>query len=225
MKRLFIIFLLLVIVISISVPIVKAEGIVKTITTYVNSINIKINGKDTGLPNITYNNSTYVPLRNIVEIFGKKVVWNDTSRTINIIDNSSASNNSISEGITIKSIMYVFSIAFLISGAILLAQMVFLRGKNDIAFITKFLTHSNSTIYGARRILYETWLSKIGFFYILIGLILYFIFPGYYNSIEIIMRIVIICIIVFGLLLFGWWLSKNKTSSQFPEILRASRKI
>ncbi len=204
---------------------VSAEGVEKTITTYINSVNIHFNGVPTQIQNITYENGTYVPVRDIAELLGRKIAWNDTARTINIYDipeSGTAGQTAIEK---IKGILYLFSAGFLIAGAVMLAQMVFLRGRNDIAFIIRFLSTANNTFSGAKRLLYETWLSKTGFVYIIAGLILHFVSSEYYNNFDVMLRVVLICMAVFALLLLGWRITKKGTARQFPEILKVSRSL
>ncbi|QUI20996.1 hypothetical protein HZI73_01205 [Vallitalea pronyensis] len=56
-----------------------------------NYINIKINGEKVDLDNFIYENTTYVPLRKVSELLNKDVIWNDVTKTANIVENSNSS--------------------------------------------------------------------------------------------------------------------------------------
>lgn len=78
MKK-FISGLLIGLLISTSVFAIKADILL-------NSIKVKVNGKDVAAENIMYNSRTYVPLRAIGEILGKNVIWDEKTSTANIND-------------------------------------------------------------------------------------------------------------------------------------------
>lgn len=63
-----------------------AQSINKKITVAFNSINIMANGNKVNADNILYNGTTYVPLRAVSEILGKKVSWNGNTNTASISD-------------------------------------------------------------------------------------------------------------------------------------------
>ena len=63
-----------------------AQSINKTITVAFNKINIAVNGTKVNAENISYNGTTYVPLRAISEMLGKEVVWNGNTSTADIND-------------------------------------------------------------------------------------------------------------------------------------------
>lgn len=51
-----------------------------------NSFNILYNGGKTDLDHFVYNNTTYVPLRKVAELFGKEVTWDKATKTVSISD-------------------------------------------------------------------------------------------------------------------------------------------
>lgn len=61
-----------------------------------NSINIKVNGKKIKTPNILYNETTYVPLREVAEMLGKEVDWDQSNRTA-IIDDKEYINDNLND--------------------------------------------------------------------------------------------------------------------------------
>lgn len=56
------------------------------ITADMNSINIVVDGERVVADNFLYNDTTYVPLRRIAEMLGKKVEWNEAENAALIID-------------------------------------------------------------------------------------------------------------------------------------------
>lgn len=69
-----------------------AEDIKQTIEVYFNKIHIEINGKRLAVDNITYKDTTYVPLRKVAEMFNKKVGWNEDTTTASIDDSERIPN-------------------------------------------------------------------------------------------------------------------------------------
>lgn len=202
-----------------------ADGIPKSIDVFMNSANIMINGKIANIPDINYQNSLFVPLREFSQLLGKKVIWDATTKTVNIVDDPQAETKKDSlKGLNIKNIVKIVAVSLQLAGIILLGQMVLLRKRNDIAILTKFMSAANGSYLGARRLLYETWLSKMGFYYLLTGIVLNFFIP-WVGSINMLMKVTGTSVVVFILLLLGWWMCKNKTSKQYPEILRLIRNI
>lgn len=63
-----------------------AEDIFKTINVQMDSLKVIINGKSLHLNNILYDNTTYVPLRDIAEQLGKKVIWDGNSNSVIITE-------------------------------------------------------------------------------------------------------------------------------------------
>lgn len=56
------------------------------VNVVLNGINITVNGQPVNADNILYKDTTYVPLRAIAEMLGKKVEWDAVTRTASIID-------------------------------------------------------------------------------------------------------------------------------------------
>ncbi|MDD5604188.1 MAG: stalk domain-containing protein [Eubacteriales bacterium] len=204
---------------------IYAEGIEKTVTVYVNSVIIQIDGNPVGIPNITYEGGIYVPVRDISEYLGRRITWNDTARTVNIyqLPVPGAASDKLTAVEVLKGIAYLISAGFLIAGALLLAQMLLMRGRSDIAFIMRLLSSSGTAFSGVKRLVYETSLSKTGFIYILFGIILGFLSTGYHENFDILLRVILICMCVFALLLLGWKVSKNRSARQCPEIMKLIR--
>lgn len=57
-----------------------------TIDVMFNTINIKTNGEDQDIDNFLYEGTTYVPLRDISDLFDKEVSWDSDTNTANIDD-------------------------------------------------------------------------------------------------------------------------------------------
>lgn len=58
----------------------------QSIEVELNTVNIEVNGDKIQGENILYNDRTYVPLREIAEMLGKTVTWDDETYTAGIID-------------------------------------------------------------------------------------------------------------------------------------------
>lgn len=63
-----------------------AASNVQNIEVALDSVNLKVNGQDVEASNILYNGTTYVPLRAVAEILGKKVGWDGNTNTASIDD-------------------------------------------------------------------------------------------------------------------------------------------
>jgi len=74
----------MVLVVALSVSFVFADEVASQISVYFNNINVKVNGKKVSAPNILYEGRTYIQLREVAEILGKDVVWDDSTKTANI---------------------------------------------------------------------------------------------------------------------------------------------
>lgn len=85
-KYKFFIALMIIGLFAISGSISKAESIAQQIQVKFNSINISVNGEAVNSKNILYEGSTYVPLRDVAEMLGKDVIWDDDTRTAHIND-------------------------------------------------------------------------------------------------------------------------------------------
>ncbi len=63
---------------------VFAGGLQQTIDVFINRVSIEIYGEKIDMNNILYNGTTYVPIRDISKIFGKKVEWDNNSNTAKV---------------------------------------------------------------------------------------------------------------------------------------------
>jgi hypothetical protein len=63
-----------------------AEGKYSTVKVYFEKLNMAINGQqvETSKESLLYNGSVYVPIRNLSELLGAEVVWNDLTRTVDL---------------------------------------------------------------------------------------------------------------------------------------------
>lgn len=62
------------------------EQNIKQILVIENSIDLKYNNQSLNIDNFIYKDTTYVPLRFLIELFRKKVNWDNETKTINILD-------------------------------------------------------------------------------------------------------------------------------------------
>lgn len=62
------------------------QSIKQKIEVVFNSVNLTVNGQKVVTDNISYNGTTYVPLRRVAEILGKEVGWDANSNTASIND-------------------------------------------------------------------------------------------------------------------------------------------
>ena len=63
-----------------------ASGVKQLIEAELNTVNITVDGVKVEGENILYNNRTYVPLRQIAEMLGKDVAWDEATNTADIAD-------------------------------------------------------------------------------------------------------------------------------------------
>jgi hypothetical protein len=117
----------------------------------------------------------------------------------------------------------LISISFQIAASILLAQMVVFRKKKEIESLAKINLPIGGKFPGIKRILFETWLSRFGFCYLIFGFIFQF-FKEEYSNIGRICEITITIIFVIPLWLMGWILSKCFSKKQYPEIEKRCKK-
>lgn len=66
--------------------IVFAGGVKEKIEVVLNSVNLSVNGNPVKADNILYKGTTYVPIRSVAEILGKKVEWDGKTNTASIND-------------------------------------------------------------------------------------------------------------------------------------------
>jgi len=202
----------------------SAETTSANINVFFNSANIKIGDKYVNIENINYNNTIYIPLRSFAEQFGLTTFWDAENKTITLkeISSSNTSSSGASEknsgDLSFGSFVYIFSVALLISGAILLGQVVLFKNKNDFAFIAKYISGSENLYPGIKQLLYESWLTKVGLIYIACGIVIHFISAGSYNCSTLI-KIIFSCTFTLILLIFGWWVCRTKTREQLPDII------
>ncbi|MCK9479745.1 MAG: peptidylprolyl isomerase [Firmicutes bacterium] len=72
-------------ILLVSVPIF-ADSYTKTIEALVNFTTVKINGKEVQSDNFVVDGKTYVWIRDVAEMFGKQIEWNDETNTANIVN-------------------------------------------------------------------------------------------------------------------------------------------
>lgn len=75
-----------------------------------NSIKVKVNGKDVAAENIVYNDRTYVPLRAIGEILGKDIIWDEATKTAHVNDKSDVSKSEPNQEVISKIDAYLLDI-------------------------------------------------------------------------------------------------------------------
>lgn len=63
-----------------------AEDFTSNIKVVFDTVKLKVNGKAVSSSNILYNGRTYVQLRDVSEMFGKTVIWDDETKTASIDD-------------------------------------------------------------------------------------------------------------------------------------------
>ncbi|CAG7648255.1 stalk domain-containing protein [Paenibacillus allorhizosphaerae] len=85
MKRKYIISLSILSMLAVS-GMAWAEGRYQTIEVYFDRIQIKMNGQSAPLSkdSIIYNGSVYVPIKNLSELLGATVSWDDATRSVNM---------------------------------------------------------------------------------------------------------------------------------------------
>ncbi|QOR35951.1 hypothetical protein IMX26_03780 [Clostridium sp. 'deep sea'] len=63
-----------------------ADSVSKSISVYFNNVSIQVNGEKTQSDNFIYNGTTYIPLREVSEILGKQVDYDNNTKTVYITD-------------------------------------------------------------------------------------------------------------------------------------------
>lgn len=185
----------------------------------INKVKVEINGQKTSMGSLFFEEVTYVPLRTISEYFGKGVSWDDKTNTARINDVTKPSltvNSETKEKADLgKTVSSLISTALILSGAVLLSQIIFLRSKKDLSIILKAFSSSNVSNLGLRRLIYTGWVSKIGFGYLVCGFILRLYGTG--ASIHIAMNILINIILILIFWLLGLWISKIISNKQYIQ--------
>lgn len=185
----------------------------------INKVKIEINGQKNNMGSILYEDVTYVPLRAVSDAFGKEISWDAKNNIAKINDSSkqpltTGTKTNEKQGLG-KTAAFLFSTALLISGAILLFQINILRNRKDLYLILKAFSSSSVSNIGLKRLMYSSWVSKIGLGYVACGFMLWLYAAG--TSINLTLSIVtnIILIIIFCLL--GLWISKVLSRKQYIQ--------
>lgn len=163
-KRLTLIVLVLSLLLSTAFIVYGDNNIVEI---FLDQVNIQVNGKAENIPNLLYNNKTYVSLRELCNVLGIDIKWEAATNNAKL---TALSNSNTKSGL-LDTIIYLFSKIFTVSGLILLAQVVFNRVKKDFYFVRKF-DSSNTTL---KRLIYTGCIARIGFYYITIGTVIGFL--------------------------------------------------
>jgi hypothetical protein len=198
----------------------------------INKVKVEVNGQKSGMGTIFFEEVTYVPLRTISEAFGKVVTWDAKTGTAKINDSSAQpvkanpqakteTNTKVKDDANPgKAVAAIFSTAFLFTGAVLLFQIIFLRNRKDLNVILRSLSVSS---IGLKRMIYTGWVSKIGFGYLLFGLILKLYSTGVFINTTLHIIIDIILIVIFWLL--GLWISKVISRKQYIQEFETPERV
>lgn len=135
---------------------------------FVNQVKIQIEGNKTDIPNILYDDKTYVALREICNELGLKLDWDKTTNTAKL------SGFSGSRGDLLHILLYLLSKTLVISGALLMAQVAFSRMKKDFYYVKKF----NASATSLKRLIYTSSSTRIGFYFIALGILTDFFASG-----------------------------------------------
>ena len=111
---------------------VFAASNVQSIEAVFDSVNLKVNGQDLKASNILYKGTTYVPLRAVAEMLGKKVGWDGNTNTASIDDMEDQENPvaviTMASGETIKLELYPKEAPVTVENFISLAKKGFYDG-------------------------------------------------------------------------------------------------
>ena len=66
------------------------KSLTRKIEVIYNSVNLTVNGKRVNADNILYKGTTYVPLREVAEMLGKDVTWDQGTNTAGIVEKGTA---------------------------------------------------------------------------------------------------------------------------------------
>lgn len=160
-KKMMPLFLILLIL---TIPIFSLTAVYGTndiVDIFINQVKILVNGENTDMPSLLYDNKTYVPLREICDSLGIKLTWDSKTNTALLSSGKSMAST----------ILYIFSKALEISGILLIGQIVFGRMKKDFYFVRKF----NSSHTSMKRLIYSSSTIRIGFYYVVLGIIIGFL--------------------------------------------------
>ncbi|WP_066502700.1 stalk domain-containing protein [Abyssisolibacter fermentans] len=135
-----------------------AQGVKQTIEVLFNSINLEVNKQKITCDNILYNGTTYVPIRKVAEILGKKVEWNGETNTASINDiqlnNLDNKNDNMSKidnienyyAINEKNFNKIFLVNLINKDLGKLKDYVDVLGENCEEYVNKS-THNNNLEY------------------------------------------------------------------------------
>lgn len=90
-------FLLTIVITTMLMTAAIGAQVKDTIDVMFNTINIKINGEDQDIDNFLYEGTTYVPLRDISDLFDKEVSWDSDTNTASIEDKETSNFREIYE--------------------------------------------------------------------------------------------------------------------------------
>lgn len=225
MRKFIKIVALILLVLFISGTAVIAEGIQKNIEAYFDSSKIQYNHDDLEIDNILYDNVLYVPLRAIAKVFDKEVAWDKNTKSVVILDKQFAidgnGNVKTKSIVLIYNILHLFSSSLQIAGIIMLAQMVLFRSKKDLYSLLRNKANQNVDYITNKRLTYDTWLSKVAFYYLLSGIFISMLSQGSYG-ISIWLKLTSSGVIILLLLLLGW--RKCKKEAYLQTNIRPSNK-
>lgn len=86
MKRISSIFLLAILILALTFGFSSAVDTSESIDVFRNLIKVDVNNQLVTMDNFLYNGTTYVPIREVAELFGKEVGWNAYDKTASILD-------------------------------------------------------------------------------------------------------------------------------------------
>ncbi len=126
------IFVSVVVAFMLMISAVFAASNVQSIEVALDSVNLKVNGQNVKASNILYNGTTYVPLRAVAEMLGKKVGWEGNTNTASIDDMEDQENPvaviTMESGETIKLELYPKEAPVTVENFISLAKKGFYDG-------------------------------------------------------------------------------------------------
>lgn len=170
---------------------------------FINQVKVQVDGKNAQIPNLLYDNKTYVSLREISNALDLSIAWDEKTNTAKLSRTSGMAGT----------LVYLVSKALGIAGALLIAQIVFGRMKKDFYFVKKF----NSSNTSLKRLIYTTSTTRVGFYYILVGMIIGFWIPG--TGPRLWVRIVFIPVLVLVFWFLGLYAANSISKREQTEIL------
>lgn len=217
MKKFVKIAALVLIALFISGSVVFADVIQKNIDAYFDSSKIQYNNDVLDIDNILYDNVLYVPLRAIAKVFDKEVAWDNKTKAVVILDKQltidETGNIKTKTIVLIYNILHLLSISLQAAGIIMLSQMVLFRSKKDLYSIFRNKANHNIDHVTNKRLIYDTWLSKIAFYYLLSGIFISIVSQGSYG-ISVWLKLISSGTLILLLLLMGWRKCKKEAYMQ-----------